>query len=84
MANYTITTTASEEIALSSVMGSAQDWLENAIQERARIAGDKIIENLISHCNANNIAIAVGRDAQITQANTLGLVPSAAAAPPAH
>ena len=48
MADYTITTTAAEEIALKPVMSNKQTWLENAIQERARISGDSIITDLIN------------------------------------
>ena len=47
MANYTITITAAEEIALKPVMSNKQTWLENAIQERARISGDSIIADLL-------------------------------------
>ena len=74
MADYTITTTAAEEIALKPVMSNKQTWLENAIQERARKSGDSIIIDLIEHCNANGITIATGRDAQLQQADDLGLV----------
>lgn len=74
MATYTITTTAAEEICLTNVMASPEDWAQNALSERARIAGNKIVADLVEHCNANSIALAVGRDAQIIQANTLGLV----------
>ena len=78
MANYTITTTDTEELILASVMGDPQEWLTNLIQEKARVKGDSIIANLVTHCNDNEIALAVGRSAQITQAQELGLISAAA------
>ncbi|MDA9002747.1 hypothetical protein N9J19_00085 [bacterium] len=74
MATFTITTTEAQDICLKNVMGNPQDWSQNAIDVRAKSAGDKIITNLISHCNANEIAIPVGRDAQIIKADELNLV----------
>ncbi len=57
---------------------SSQDWADNAIINRARIAGDEIVAALVAHCNANEIAIATGMDAQIAQAFELGVVKTAA------
>ena len=74
MATFTINTTASQDICLKNVMGDPQEWSQNALNVRAKSAGDKIINNLISYCNANEIAIPVGRDAQILKADELGLV----------
>ena len=58
---------------------SVQDWADNALTNRARIAKEEIISLLVAHCNANNVAIATGEDAQITQAFDLGVVQTAAA-----
>ena len=64
------------------------DWITNAATNRARIAVLEIIEKLVAHCNANEIALAVGQDAQVTQAYDLGVVLTAeainAAAAAAH
>lgn len=57
---------------------SPSDWAENAVTERARIANDEIIAALVAHCNENNIAIATGVDAQVTQAFELSVVKTAA------
>jgi len=54
------------------------DWASNAVLNRARIAQDEIVAKLVEHCNANNIALAVGGDAQVTQAYDLGIVDTAA------
>ena len=58
---------------------SVQDWVDNALTNRARIAKDEIIALLVAHCNANGVSIATGEDAQITQAYELEVVKTAAA-----
>ena len=78
MANYTITLTDTETKSLEYVAASNQDWIDNAVKNRARIAKDEIISINTAHCNKNSIAIAVGEDAQVTQAYTLGIVKTAA------
>ncbi len=60
--------TDTEEKAMSTVTANIDDWIQNAALNRARIAKEEIIANLIAHCNANGIALAVGEDAQVTQA----------------
>ena len=44
---------------------SVQDWCDNAIHERVRIAQEEIIAKLVEDCNANSIALAVGTDKQV-------------------
>ena len=61
-----------------SAASSAQDWADTAVKNRARIAKDEIIASLVVHCNANEIALAVGEDAQVAQAFDLGVVKTAA------
>ena len=41
--NYTITLTTAQDQALSYVAASQQDWIDNAVHERARIAIDEIV-----------------------------------------
>ena len=43
MSTYTITLSAAEDKALKSVVLSAQDWIDNAIHERCRIAIEEIV-----------------------------------------
>ena len=78
MANYTVTLTDTETKSLEYAATSNQDWIDNAVKERARIAKDEIISLNTAHCNKKGVAIAVGEDAQVTQAYTLGVVKSAA------
>ncbi len=43
MATYTITLSDAEDKALKTVVISAQDWIDNAVHERCRIAIDEIV-----------------------------------------
>ncbi len=43
MTTYTITLSAAEDKALKSVALSAQDWIDNAVHERCRIAIEEIV-----------------------------------------
>ena len=80
MPNITIELTDTELKCMEYAALSPQDWADNAVTNRARIAGDEIVTALVAHCNANEIAIATGKDAQIAQAFELGVVRTAAEA----
>jgi hypothetical protein len=41
--NYTITLTAAEDAAMSYAAFSQNDWIQNAVHERARIAIEEIV-----------------------------------------
>jgi hypothetical protein len=43
MATYTITLSDAEDKALKTVALSAQDWIDNAVHERCRIAMEEIV-----------------------------------------
>ena len=43
MKTFTITITDIEEKALGYVMASPEEWTQNAITERARIAGEELV-----------------------------------------
>ena len=74
MPDITISITDTEKKALETVMIDINEWTDNAVTNRARIAKEEIISKLVSHCNSNSIAIATGEDAQVTQAYDLGIV----------
>lgn len=42
--NYTITLTETEKLAMEYVAYDPQDWVENAMKERARLAIEEIIK----------------------------------------
>jgi len=77
MAKYEIELTDTEDKAMSYACLSTQEWVDNALKNRARIAKDEIIAANTAHCNANSIQIATGEDAQVTQAFTLKVVKTA-------
>ena len=78
MPEIKVTLTDTENKCLEYAAVSIQDWSDNALKNRARIAKDEIISLLVTHCNANSIAIATGEDAQVTQAFDLKVVKTAA------
>jgi len=78
MPNITIQLTDTELKCMEYCAASPQDWADNAVTNRARIAGDEIVAALVAHCNANEISIATGKDAQIAQAFELSVVKTAA------
>lgn len=78
MATISIEVTDIELKCMEYCAADPQDWADNAVTNRARIAGDDIVSLLVAHCNENSIAIAVGRDAQIQQAFDLNVVKTAA------
>ena len=78
---YTVELTATEKIAMEYIARDVDDWITNAATNRARQAIEEVIQLNTAHCNANSIAIAVGRDAQVAQALELGVIDRAADRP---
>tara|TARA_B100000424_G_scaffold247895_1_gene220618 strand:- start:51 stop:314 length:264 start_codon:yes stop_codon:yes gene_type:complete len=76
--DYTITLTDTEKKSMEYLTSDVDEWITNAAQNRARIAKDEILAANTAYCNANSIAIAVGEDAQVTQAFNVGAVKTAA------
>jgi peptide subunit release factor 1 (eRF1) len=74
MSDITVNLSETEYKSLEYVATSVQDWADNALKNRARIAKIEILEKLLEHCNANDIQLAVGEDAQVAQAYDLGVV----------
>ena len=79
MATITVTLTDTEYKSLQYAANTPQDWADNALKNRARIAKEEIIALLVKHCNENAVQIATGEDAQVAQAFELGVVKTAAA-----
>ena len=78
MADYTISLTDTEKTAMEYIAADVDAWITNAATNRARIAIDEILVMNTKHCNENSIAIAVGQDAQVAQALSLGVIDKAA------
>lgn len=76
--DYTITITETEKKCLEYAAADVDEWITNAAKARALTAKKDIIAILVKHCNENDIAIAVGEDAQITQAYELSIIKTVA------
>ena len=76
--DYTITLPDPEKKSMEFIAADVDDWITNVSTNRARLAKEEIISLNTAHCNKNGVAIAVGEDAQVTQAYTLGVVKTAA------
>ena len=71
---YTITLTDAEKIAMEYIASNVQEWITNSAKVRATVSIKEIQTLLMNHCNENEIALAVGVDAQVQQAYDLGLL----------
>ena len=78
MADFTITLNADEVKAMTFVCTDTDEYITNAAQVRAAKGIAEIVRLNFEHCNANDVAIATGTSAQITQAFDLGVVKTAA------
>jgi len=78
MATYTITLSDAEDKALHAVALSAQDWIDNAVHERCRVAIEEIVTLTVQKCLETNTAIPSSKDAMVTLAFTQGWVKTAA------
>ena len=74
MATLTINITDTQLKCMEYISPTALEWIQTAMDGRSIIAQEEIIAKLVAHCNANEISIATGVDAQITQAYSLGIV----------
>lgn len=70
MTTYTITLTETENKALGYIALSQQDWMDNAIHERCRIAIEDIVQLTVQKCLENNIQIPSSKDEMVELAFT--------------
>ena len=75
--DFIITLSDAEVKAMEYATYDPKTWIQNAATARATRASREIIIKNTEHCNANSIQLAVGQDAQITQAYDLGVVKTA-------
>ena len=78
MPNINVTLSDSEYKAMQFACLDVTEWIQNAATVRSIVATNDIIAKNTEYCNENGIAIAVGRDAQVTQAYDLKVVYTAA------
>lgn len=78
MVTITITLTATQMKGLEYAALSPQEWAENAVTERARIAIDEIVRLTVQHCLDNGEAIPLTREAIVAHAFEHGVVKTSA------
>ncbi len=76
--NYTITLTAAEDAALSYVAFGRDDWIQNAVHERCRIAIEEIVGITVQKCLDNGVQLPGTKDAIVALAFEQGWVKTAA------
>lgn len=79
MAKYTVELTTTENLALGYVAASQQDWIDNAVHNRARIAIDEIVALAVTKYLDANISIPATREEIVQDAFDRGWVTAAAA-----
>jgi primosomal protein N' len=78
MATYTTTLTEAENKALSYTALAQQEWIDNAVHERCRVAIDEIVNITVQKCLETNTAIPGTKDAMVDLAFAQGWVKTAA------
>lgn len=71
---YKITLTNAEDKALSYVAFSPDEWIQNAVHERCRIAIDEIVTLTVQKCLELGIQIPNSKDAMVELAFEQGWV----------
>jgi hypothetical protein len=78
MTNYAITLTSAENSALSYAALSQDDWIQNAVHERCRLAIEEIVALTVQKCLETNTQIPGSKDAMVDLAFEQGWVKTAA------
>jgi len=78
MPTITIELTDTQYKGLEYAALSPQDWAENAVTERCRIANDEIVDITVKHCLDNSIQVPATREAIVTYAFDNDIVKTAA------
>lgn len=74
---YNIQLSAAEDAALSFVAYSQDEWIQNAVHERCRIAIDSIVQITVAKCLEAGIQIPSSKDDMVTLAFSEGWVKTA-------
>ena len=73
MPSYTVTVTDSQDLALNSQMVGVGTYINTVIESQIVFAQQAIQNDLLKYCNDNDVAMAVGVDAQVQQAFAVGI-----------
>lgn len=79
--DYTVTLTDAEDAALSYVALSQQDWIDNAVHERCRVAIEEIVGLTVQKCLETNTQIPGTKDEIVALAFEKGWAVPAAQRP---
>jgi hypothetical protein len=78
MPTITIELTDTQYKGLEYAALSPQDWAENAVTERCRIANDEIVQTTVAYCLDNGIQVPATREEIVAYAFDNGVVKTAA------
>ena len=78
MPTITITLTDTQYAGLEYAALCPEDWVGNAVTERARIANDEIVQLTVQHCLDNGIQVPATREKIVAYAFANGIVKTAA------
>ena len=73
MPTYTVTVTDVQDLALNSQMVGVGTYINTVIESQLVFAQQAIQNDLLKYCNDNDVAMAVGVDAQVQQAFAVGI-----------
>lgn len=76
--NYTITLSLAEDAALSYAALSQDEWIQNAVHERCRIAIEEIVQITVAKCLETGTQIPGSKDEMVELAFAQGWVKTAA------
>ena len=78
MPDITVTLTDTQYKGLEYAALSPQDWAENAVTERCRIANDEIVNLTVQHCLDNGVQVPATREEIVAYAFDNDIVKTAA------
>jgi hypothetical protein len=78
MKKYEVELTTAEDLALGYAARLQQDWIDNVVHERCRIAMEEIVAICVEHCLKNNVQVPGSKDAIVELAFERGWTKSAA------
>lgn len=78
MTDITVTLTETQYKGLQYVAADPQEWTENAVTERCRIANDEIVQLTVAYCLDNGVQIPATREEIVAYAFDNGIVKTAA------
>ena len=78
MSNYEVTLTNLEESAMQFVAADVNDWIQNAVHERARVAVEEIVQFAVQQYLAQGMSIPSTREDIVMGAYANGWIKTAA------